>query len=168
MSTCNWRRRVMRFQDFICETTQASADAAFKAAKAVRADKLSWSPLDEGRSVLDQAQELAQCPIWAHALVADQPMPAMDEDAREKMKAERAGWTTIEACKAECNKRLEKLFELYRGLPDEKLEKTKWLPFDGGRDFTWKQMMDYPNWNFVYHQGQISYVQTLYGDKDMH
>lgn len=158
----------MRFQDFICETTQASADAAFKAAKAVPTDKLSWKPLDEGRSVLDQAQEMAQCPVWAHTLVADQPMPEMGPDAQVKMKAERESWTTIDACQAECNARLAKLFELYRGVKDEQLEKTKWLPFDGGRDFTWKEMMDYPNWNFIYHQGQINYVQTLYGDKDMH
>ncbi|MHB8637322.1 MAG: hypothetical protein ACYC96_12705 [Fimbriimonadaceae bacterium] len=158
----------MRFQDFICETTQASADAAFKAARAVAADKLNWKPLDEGRSVLDQAQELAQCPYWAESIVADRAMPEMTDELRAQIKAERDSWTTIDICQVECNKRLASLFALYRGIPDEQLDKTKWLPFDGGRDFTWKEMMDYPNWNFVYHLGQISYIQTLYGDKEMH
>lgn len=26
----------------------------------------------------------------------------------------------------------------------------------------------HPYWNMVYHQGQISYIQTLYGDFDEH
>jgi hypothetical protein len=30
------------------------------------------------------------------------------------------------------------------------------------------EMMDYPRWNFNYHNGQIAYIQTLYGDKEMH
>jgi hypothetical protein len=158
----------MRFQDFICEVTQVAADAAFKAARAVPADKLNWKPLDQGRSVLEQSQELAQCPYWAESIVGDKPMPEMTDELRAQIKAETESWTTVDICQAECNKRLESLFKLYRSLPDEQLEKTKWLPYDGGRDFTWKEMMNYPHWNFTYHEGQINYIQTLYGDKDMH
>ena len=77
-------------------------------------------------------------------------------------------WKTVEACEAECNRRVDKLCAMFKAMPDERLKETKWLPYDGGRDFTMAEMMDYPRWNFSYHQGQIAYIQTLYGDKEMH
>jgi hypothetical protein len=158
----------MKYQDYICDETQKAADAAFKEATFVPADKVGWKPLDEGRSVLDQCQEMAQCPAWCEQIISGDSLPAFDEEMFAKIMEERKAWPTIEACKAECNRRLESLFKVIRSTSDEQLAKTKFLPFGGGREHTWQEMMDYPRWNFVYHLGQISYVQTLYGDKEMH
>ena len=158
----------MRFQDLIIEDTQRAADEAFRYAAAVPDDKLTWKPLDSGRSVIEQIQELAKCPDWAHSLVAGETMPEMTEESMAAYKAEIASWTTVGVCKAECQKRLDRLFDLYRTLPDERLSETKWLPFGGGRDYGMKEMMAYPSWNFTYHAGQIAYIQTLYGDDKMY
>src|ERR1700722_16840261 len=137
----------MRFQDYICDATQKAADEAFRYAVVVPADKLNWSPGGSARSVLDQARELAQCPGWAYTIVSGADMPQFTEEQRAEMKAKTEQWTTIEQCQAECNQGLAKLFELYKGLSDDRLKETKWLPFDGGRDFTVAEMMDYPRWN---------------------
>jgi len=158
----------MRLQDQIIEETRRAADEAFKYAAAVPEDKLNWKPLDAGRTVLDQAQEMAKCPDWAYILVSGQPMPEFSEESTAAYKAEIAEWDTVEKCKAQLESRLEKLFELYKELPDERLTETKWLPFSGGRDFSMPEMMDYPRWNFTYHAGQIGYIQTLYGDNQMY
>ena len=53
-------------------------------------------------------------------------------------------------------------------MPDERLSNTKWLPYNGGRDHTFLEMLDYVRWNCNYHTGQIAYIQTLYGDKEMY
>ena len=158
----------MTIQQHIIEATQLAADEAFRYAAAVPEDKLNWKPLDAGRSALDQAQEMAKCPDWAYTLVSGAAMPDFDADAMAAVKAEMSQWTTVEICKAECQKRLEKLFALYEELPDERLTETKWLPFAGGRDFSMTEMMDYPRWNFTYHVGQIAYIQTLFGDEKMY
>ncbi|MEA2554323.1 MAG: hypothetical protein QOJ65_2499 [Fimbriimonadaceae bacterium] len=158
----------IRLQDHIVDTTRAAAKDPFRYAKALPADKLDWKPMDEGRSALDICRELAMCPTWAYQIVQGDKQPEWNEDAMAAMKKEQEGWTTVEACEAECNKRLEKLFELYKSMPDERLKETKWLPYDGGRDFTMPEMMDYPRWNFTYHLGQIAYIQTLLGDREMH
>jgi len=158
----------MRIQDSMIERTQKAADEAFRYAAAVPQDKLTWKPLDSGRSVLDQMQEMAKCPDWAYNLVSGAAVPEINEDSMAAYKAEIAKWTTVEVCKAECQKRLDKLFELYKTLPDERLAETKWLPFSGGKDFTMPEMMGYPEWNFTYHAGQIAYIQTLYGDNEMY
>ena len=158
----------MRYQDHIAKATRDAAKEAFKYAKAVPADKIDWKPLDAGRSVLDICRELTMCPTWAYDIIEGKEQPKWDEETMAAIKKEQSQWTTIEACEAECYKRLDKLEGLYKTITDERLENTKWLPFDGGRDFTVAEMMDYPRWNFTYHLGQIAYIQILYGDKEMH
>jgi len=158
----------MRIQDYIVDATKIAAEEIFRYAAAVPEDKVEWKVLDNGRTVLEQAQECAKCPDWAYILVSGANMPDWTDEAMAEQKAEMATWNSIAICKAECEKRLEKLFELYRTLPDERLAETKWLPYSGGRDFTMFEMMDYPRWNFTYHAGQIAFIQTLYGDKEMY
>jgi hypothetical protein len=135
---------------------------------AVPADKVDWKPLEEGRSVLDQAREMAQCPIWAIEIITSNEPPKFEGPEMEAQMTLMASWESVEACKKVCDENLAKLAECFQSISDERLKETKWLPFDGGRDFTVAEMMDYPRWNFNYHTGQIAYVQTLYGDKGMH
>lgn len=158
----------MKFQDYISDAIQRATDEAFKNAKAVPADKLDWKPLDNGRSVLDQLQELAQAPDYVTGMLTQDKAPEPDPERWEKLLAERKAWTTIEDCEREAKLRVGKLVEAIRQVPDEKLTDTQWLPYDGGRDFTIAEIMEYPRWNANYHLGQICYIQTLYGDKDMH
>lgn len=158
----------MRLQDYMIETTKDAAGEAFRYARAVPEDKLDWKPLDAGRSVLDQCRELAMCPTWCEDLISGKPQPEWNEETFAAIKKEQEQWTTVDACEAECNRRLESLFAAFRAMPDERLKETKWLPYGGGRDFTMPEMMDYPRWNFTYHVGQIGYIQTLFGDREMH
>jgi hypothetical protein len=158
----------MRYQDLIVEETKKAFEEVMRYAKAVPADKVEWSPLESGRTVLDQAREIAKCPDWAVSILASDEPPKWDEASMAETRAEMAAWTTIEECEAAGLARLERLYEVFASLPDEKLKETKWLPFDGGRDFTYQEMTTYPRWNFNYHAGQIAYIQILYGDKEMH
>lgn len=157
----------MTIQEYMIDTTRRSAQAVFKCARAVPEDKLDWKPLDIGRSVLDQARECAMCPDWCTQIIRGDG-PEWTEELAADMKVQQEAWKTIDDCERECNARLETLFELFRSLGDDRLAETKWLPYDGGRDFTTVEMMEYPRWNFDYHAGQISFIQTLYGDKEMH
>jgi uncharacterized damage-inducible protein DinB len=157
----------MKFQDYIIDAIEIAFKDAFKAARAVPEDKLSWKPLDLGRSVLDQAQELAQCPDYVTGMVKGEKSSDNDGDWDAVIK-ERQAWTTLDKCQEIANERLAALYDAIRACPDERLKETVWLPYDGGRDFTIEEIMDYPRWNANYHSGQINYIQTLYGDKEMH
>lgn len=158
----------MKLQEYLISSTCEAAKEAFSYAKAVPPDKIDWKPLDSGRSVLNICQEMALCPGWARETIEGSGEQEWNEETMAAIEAEKAKFATIEACEAECNRQLEALFDLFRSIPDERLKDTKWLPYDGGRDFTVAEMMEYPKWNFTYHLGQIGYIQTLYGDKDMH
>ena len=157
----------MKLQEHMIAVTRAAAKEAFQYAKAVPADKLDWKPLEEGRSALDLCRELAMCPTWC-ADIINGVEQEWSEETQAKIRAEQEKWKTVEDCEAECGRRLDQLFTLFQGMPDSRLEEKKWLPYDGGRDFSMPEMMDYPRWNFTYHLGQIAYIQTLYGDKEMH
>ena len=156
---------MIRIQDFYADAIQVAADEVFRYAKGVPADKLGWVPMEGGRSVIDICRELAMTPTWAYQVIENIEIK-WDDEARAKMRAEQAEWKTADDCQAQCNERLKRLKELYKSLPDERLTTTKWLPYNGGRDHTVLEMMDYPKWNFNYHVGQIAYIQTLYGDKE--
>lgn len=158
----------MRLQEHMIDVTKTAAAEAFRYARAVPADKLEWQPLENGRSVLDIARELTMCPTWCLEIISTNEYPAYDEATMAEAKREMEQWKTLDDCERECQRRMDALFEYFRAMPDERLTESKWLPYEGGRDFGMPEMMDYPRWNFTYHTGQIAYIQTLYGDKDMH
>lgn len=157
----------MRVQDYIAGECKAAAEEVFRYAKAVPADKLNWSPDGAGRSVINICQELAMTPTWGHTVITKGWQNPTDED-RETGRREMESWSSVEQCQDQFNIRFAELEILYRGFTDEQLKETKWLPFNGGREHTILEMMDYPRWNCTYHLGQIAYIQILYGDKEMH
>jgi uncharacterized damage-inducible protein DinB len=156
----------MRIQDYVIDNARTAGQEAFRYAAAVPADKLSWSP-DGARSVLGMCQELAVCPTWAIDTIVEEE-PDYNEEAMTAQRVMLASWDTVETCRSQFEERFEKWADLVAAMRDEQLAKTKWLRYDGGRDFTYLEMLDYVRWNSTYHLGQIAYIQTLYGDKEMY
>ena len=157
----------MREAEMIIRETQAAADAAYRHALAVPVEKVENAPTSTARSVLKICRELAQCPEWATNLIEGQEIGNMDENAANAKPFEES-LVSVDMCREECQTRLDRFFECVRGFPNERLEETRWLPFNGGRDHTFREMLDYPRWNFIYHLGQIAYIQTIYGDFGEH
>lgn len=159
---------IMSIQENILLETRAAAQEFFRYALAVPTDKVEWSPLDAGRTVLDLCREVAMCPTWAADMLTTRTLPEWDENSEAAAKDEQSAWLTVEACQEQCEARLENLYAAIRALSDEQLKETMFLPFEGGRDFTMIEVMSYPRWNINYHTGQVGYIQTLYGDKEMY
>jgi hypothetical protein len=159
----------MKLQNYIADETRDKAEEVFRYAAAVPADKIEWSPGEGSRTVIDLCREMAKCPDWAFDLIAPNlPERSSEDQVMAESRAEMAGWSTVEECRAACFEKLGRLIDMYREIPDERLKETKWLPYNGGRDHTVLEMLDYPRWNFNYHCGQIAYIQMLYGDKNMY
>jgi hypothetical protein len=156
----------MRLQDYIADEARNAAAEAFKYARAVPADRLDWAP-EGGRSVLSICRELAHTPTWCMSAFNADPGKFNPETLNAYKEKEKA-WTTVEHCEAEFNRAFAEVDAFFRGMSDDDLTKTKWLPFNGGRDHTWLEMTGYPRWNCTYHTGQIAYLQTLYGDKEIY
>jgi hypothetical protein len=155
----------MREQDYIIASAREAMGEAFRYAKAVPEDKINWKPLDAGRSVLELARELAKCSDWAYGIVSGTEM------SMEESQAEMNSWATIAQCEAAGQEKLARFLDFVDTFPSEKLAETIELPFGPGgsmKTFAMSETMDYPRWNASYHQGQIAYIQTLYGDNQLY
>ncbi len=138
---------------------------------AVPDDKLTWKPLDLGRTVLDLAGDAAQTPQVTAQVLQIQPgapIPPMGQ-LMAQMVAERAKWS-----RADVIEHLESghaaLVKVIEGLSDEDLERPLSIPMRGDFSLTlpiarWALL---PYRSYVSRFGQINYIQTLYGDMDGH
>ncbi|MBI1730471.1 hypothetical protein HY229_06250 [Candidatus Acetothermia bacterium] len=158
----------MRYQDQAIRMTTKAVDDLFRFAKGTTKDKVAWKPLDQGRSVLEQLQECAQAPSWFTAMLQMKKMPEFPPDMAEKAKKDREQWKTIEACEKACKDTSTKLYEVIKNFPDKDMEISIHLPFGKGFDASMGDIIMFHYWNVVYHQGQVNFIQTLYGDKEMH
>jgi hypothetical protein len=157
----------MRVQEYIGQQARSAAEEFFRYASAVPDDKVNWSPGEGGRTVMSMCREIGMTPSWAYSAFTDEQREWTPEEF-EVQKGEMEQWITVDQCREQFNTRFAKLEQLYLSFSEEDLKKTKWLPYNGGRDHTYLEMMDYPRWNCNYHVGQIGYIQLLYGDKEMH
>ena len=143
-------------------------DEVFRYARAVPEDRVEWMPAESARSVLAQCKELAKCADWSVEVLETGTLSFEPDPASE---AEQGALKTVADCERLAREKLDRFYEFARTYPDEKMMATTDLPFGPGgamRTLTMAEMMRYPRWNAVYHLGQIAYIQTLYGDREMH
>ena len=155
----------MRLQDQVIKMTQEATDALFRNVRAMPEDKLTWKPMENGRTALDQLQECAYTPLFFVGVLDTSQALDASEEAREKRAAERAKWS-VDECEQHCKANNEIYFELVKNLPDSELGKEIDMPW--GETATIGDAIGFQYWNLVYHQGQINYIQTLYGDFEHH
>lgn len=133
--------------------------------EAMPPDKQVWRPLDCGRSALDQVQECAVINGFFASILRDRTVPDMDWGA---YKAACAALDTPEKALAALDESGKALQAAIEAFPDNKLADSITLPFAEGMVTTFAEIMFAAYWNMTYHTGQIAYIQTLYGDTEMH
>lgn len=158
----------MRYQERVIQMTQNATDAIFNAARAMPEDKLNWSVLDAGRSALDLLQECSQSPIWFGSILKTRSTPEFSEQAWEEGNQQRQQRQTIAACEQACHGFSSELYRIIQEFPDAELESEIHLPFGKGFKASFAEICMYQYWNLTYHWGQINFIQTLYGDQEMH
>ena len=157
----------MRYTDQLIRMTNSVAEGFMRAVRAMPEDKLNWKVMDASRTIMDIVQEVAQCPTYSIPMLQTRSCPPWNPEAFGKLKEERAQWETLDKCEAVLKENLEKLFEVIRSYPEADLSIEIDLPFVEGLRQSMADIMAYPYWNIAYHLGQVSFVQTLYGDWEM-
>lgn len=142
--------------------TEAAVDMLFASARRMPADRLVWKPLDQGRSSLDQLQECASVPDL-HMQMIDPEIPGPFRGLEESYEY-RQRWTTLDQCEAACREATARWVVFVRSLSEERLGEIITVPW-GSAPVGVVTGLHY--WNLVYHLGQINYIQTLYGDREM-
>ncbi|MBS1709654.1 MAG: hypothetical protein JSS65_13155 [Armatimonadetes bacterium] len=153
----------MSLTQHLIDTNNAQSAQFFAAVDKVPADKLEWRPLDNGRSALDIAAEVAMSTTWPLAFMPGAPKFEMTEEIMTEFMAEKAKLTSIADIKAKAAEGLAKTNEALAGLSEADLNEpieTFFSPVPLPRVAALSAFAD----NARYHTGQINYIQTLYGD----
>lgn len=122
-------------------------------------ENASWSPLDKGRTALDQVAECALIAGFAAGIIQSKEVPPVDwaafETAKKGLAADSAA--TLAALAAKTGE----LTAVLEGLSADDAAFEVTLPW--GEVVTLAGLADVVYWNNTYHEGQINYIQTLLG-----
>jgi hypothetical protein len=155
----------VKAQEVIAEETGRAMEALLKQAKRVPADKLTWRPMDEGRSVISQVAECAVIPGYMAGILETMKGPEFSEDSMKAYTQQVESLETLEDAEALLRKNTASAIEAMLKVPDENLAAE--IPFFGPTPWKIHAIMNSHAWNMHYHTGQICYIQTLLGDKGM-
>ncbi|MCB0825890.1 MAG: DinB family protein [Armatimonadetes bacterium] len=155
----------MTAQEFICQCNIVSMEGIIKQAKKMPEDKLTWEPMGEGRTALDQVAECALICGFIPDVLAKREMPNIDEAAMAEFEKSKQAYKNLADVEADLRSGTEKLNETIMNMTNDELDIK--IPFFGGEEWSLASIANLHGWNMQYHTGQICYIQTLYGDKDM-
>ena len=151
--------------EFLAGRLQAAGNDLYNACNKMPADRIEWHPETEGnagRDALDQALECAYLNEWAATAYATATIPGIDWDdykARTNARRNKAD------CLAWLQSSTEALATALANFPEGKLGDATIDPIHNGKETTWADFaIDLFYWNTVYHEGQVNYIQVLYGD----
>jgi hypothetical protein len=135
-----------------------SAEALTKATNDL-GNKATWSPMEKGRTAINQVAECAILTSGAVHAFETGTFPSMDQEAFGAMMTELSG--SAEQALAALAQHTEKVCVALGASSAEKLATTVTLPWGTIASLEEVAMMMY--WNNTYHEGQINYISTLVG-----
>lgn len=126
--------------------------------KAMPEDKLTWKAAETSRTARELIEELVYVMPYniTVAKTLQEPKGEMDTSLGDKSLAE---------LEKQHRAYIKEFIAAVREFPEEKLHEKMTLPWG---EMFYLDILSYPYWNLMYHIGQIAYIQTLYGDKEMH
>lgn len=144
------------------EMTQEVSRTLIAIAQATPEDRLNWQPLDNGRSMLNQLIECSLANWKWTTILRTRAFFSISKDVWEETANE---LDTLEKVTARLRKTTADLVDAIRSMPVEQLSETvdtPWGPYSLARCCL------HAYWNMAYHEGQLNYIQTLYGDFEEH
>jgi hypothetical protein len=145
-------------QNFLASFTRKAAADMIKVVEGIPEDKRNWSPLDKGRSAINQAVECAVLAGVTAEILGLGEWPEAQKDPAAYRRASEAIGVDWPVVKAELEKNVDIVAKAIQAVPDEALSKPIDTPFG---ELTLLQIASYPMWNISYHEGQTTYISTL-------
>lgn len=139
--------------------TRSNADLLIAAVERLPADQRVWRPLDEGRSALSILMECGNVTEYVAEYLAGGDLP--DEEALPGPE----DFADAEAACAYLEQATERLLEVLEGLSEAALDDPRPVPWD--ESMTLGDAIWIVAFHTAYHWGQVNYIQTLLGDREM-
>ena len=145
-------------QEFAAKIVEKGTEELIKVVRKTPTERREWKPLERGRTALDQVAECALINGGSAAMIEKHAWPA---DLAPGWEQAHAALDTIDKAVTALQENTARLASAIRATPDDALELTIPLPWE---TITVALAFLLPYWNMSYHEGQITYIQTL-GDE---
>jgi hypothetical protein len=146
-------------QDHLADSVLQAAEDLKTALMRVPEDKRTWSPLDQGRTALDQVAECALLDGYTASVVSTKKWPE-DFDIEVFFRDKAALITDQAAVLARLEENATQLASAIRAVANEDLDTEIATPWGA---MTLLKIANMSYWNMSYHQGQINYIASLVG-----
>ncbi|MBX3097007.1 MAG: hypothetical protein KF812_09100 [Fimbriimonadaceae bacterium] len=147
--------------------TRTYGHNVINAAKTTASDKLTWHPGGVARHALAQLRECAQAAEgFGHILETGGEGYVFDPERRERRKQLQLEANDLNQVAEEVEAGIAQMERGIRAVSNT--EEDKAVELFPGFTATLRQLMVFPLRNFIYHEGQINYIQVLYGDSESH
>jgi len=146
---------MMTVQEYVARATEKKAQDLLAAAQDVAEGRQNWKPLEQGRTVVDQ---VAECALINGASVQVLREHGWDESGSEAFQEAHTSLDTLDKAAARLQENTAALAAAVRAVPDSDLDTILALPW-GETSLADFLLLAY--WNMSYHEGQVSYIQTL-------
>lgn len=147
--------------------TRTYGNNVINAAKTTEPDKQTWHPGGVARHALAQLRECAQsAETFGTILENGGEGYVYDPDRRAMRQKLQQEASDVEQVADEVQAGIAQMEKGIRAVSTESEDKE--VELFPGFTATLKQLMVFPLRNFIYHEGQINYIQTLYGDMQSH
>ncbi len=154
----------MTVQETAARMTEKVARDLVLILQATPNEQLEWQP-GGGRSVANQLVECIRANgKWARILTERAYRNLTDAEREDAL----AGVSTQKALGERLIVSADALAVVLRGLDDAFVGSETPLPWKTERTRTWAEACFHAYWNMAYHEGQIGFIQTLYGDTEEH
>jgi hypothetical protein len=153
----------MNAPQFLASRIRAAGQALHTAAEKMPEDRIAWHPTTEGnqgRDALDQVLECAYLNEWAAKAFRAGEVPPFDS-AEYKSKPNQ--YRNKAAALRWLQEGTNALADSIAAFSASRLGDTVTNPITG-KPCTWAEYSDFFYWNTIYHEGQVNYIQVLYGD----
>ena len=142
--------------------SETSAAALLKGLQYVPKEKRDWKPAPSALSAQEIAAHATYWTIYFTQAVKVEKLPEPAEDAWKAQTKELKD-------AAQTEKLVERVHQEFitavKGLSEKDLSREVQLPWGKG---TVAETVGGNYWHLTYHQGQLSYIQTLLGDREDH
>lgn len=148
---------------FLAARIRSAGRKIEKAVGKMPADRQSWQPSVEGNNGRDALDQIIECGLLNGVIAASLQSGEAPNPDWDAYTAKKATLNTTEKVLAAFKEGTENLAASVEACPEARLAEKFTDPFFN-REVNWAEFVDVLYWNMCYHDGQINYIQTLYGD----
>lgn len=147
----------------VIDRIKSTAEMYIKDLGFIPKDKLAVSPMGKARPALEFTAECAGFNFFVAALALGAPKGVPSDDER---KAFYASIDTLEKATTTLQASVDQLTSALSGVSEEALFEPATAPW--GEETTLYRLADITATHMAYHDGQLNYIQALYGDDSSH